>query len=225
MARRTLLVLTVVLLCGASAAEAQRSRQQGFTFQEQTHKAEIGFLGGYVWTTSKDLSTSTGPVNADIKSSQFYGFEADVNVRPGMQLVLLWTRQDTDFQLKGLGIPAGVPASTGVAVEYWQIGGLSGMQKGNVMPYGKFTLGGTRFDPDVSSVDDEWQFSAIFGVGAKMYPNEKVAIRFEATLPFFFTSGGVGVGFGTGGGGVYVGGSGIAQWTLAAGVNILIGKS
>ncbi len=226
MGRKALLVLVVAFLGAASAAQAQRrSQPQGFAFQAQDHKAEIGFLGGYVWTTSKDLSTSLGPVNADIASSGFYGFEADVNVRPGTQLVLLWTRQDTEFKLKGLGVPSGTPLSTNVAVEYWQIGAISGMQKGNVLPYGKFTLGGTRYAPDVAGIDDEWQFSCIFGIGAKMYPNEKVALRFEATLPFTFTSGGVGVGFGTGGGGVYVGGTGIAQWTLALGVNVLIGKS
>jgi hypothetical protein len=222
MFRKTLIGLTLALSCSVSVARAQ-AQWKGFTLQEQDHKAEFGIIGGYVWTTSKDFYT-TAPVNADIASSEFYGVELDVNVRPGTQLVLLWTRQDTEFKLKGLGIPSGTPSSTDVAVEYWQIGAISGAQKGKVMPYGKFTLGATRYAIDSALADDEWQFSMIFGIGAKMYPNEKIAIRFEAGLPFTFINGGVSAGVGTGGAGVYIGGSGISQWTLSLGVNVLLGS-
>ena len=221
MFRKALLGLVFTLLCGSSTAWAQ---WQGFDFVAQEHKAEIGLLGGYIWTTSKDFSSATGRVNADIQSSSFYGVEADVNVRPGMQLVLLWTRQDSKAELKGLGVPTDIPGSTNLIVEYWQIGALQGAQKGQVMPYGKFTLGGTRYAVDIPGISDEWQFSVILGLGAKFYPSDKIAVRFEGTLPWTFTNGGVGLGFGTGGAGFYVGGSGIAQWTLALGVNVLLGK-
>jgi opacity protein-like surface antigen len=221
MFRKVLLVFVVVLLFGSSTAWAQMG---GFEFQEQSHKAEIGILGGYAWTVSRDFSSSSGRVNADIKSTGYYGVEADVNVRPGMQLVLLWTRQDTEFKLKGAGVPPNVPTSTPVNVEYWQIGALQGVQKGDVMPYGKFTLGGTRYAIDQPGISDEWQFSVILGIGAKMYPSDKIAIRLEGTMPWTFTSGGVGFGFGTGGAGLYVGGNGIAQFTVALGVNILLGS-
>jgi hypothetical protein len=221
MFRKALLGVFVLLLCGTSTAWAQFS---GFEFVEQSHKAEIGLLGGYMWTVSKDFSSPSGRVNADIKSTGFYGVEADINIRPGTQLVLLWTRQDTEFQLRGAGVPAGVPTSTPVNVEYWQIGTIGGVQKDNIMPYGKFTLGGTRYAIDQPGISDEWQFSVILGIGAKFYPNDKVAIRLEGTMPWTFTSGGVGFGFGTGGAGLYVGGNGIAQFTVALGVNILLGS-
>jgi len=223
MFRKALVGLAVMLVCGASGAFAQ-AEWQGFAFEEQGHKAEIGLLGGYVWTVSKDFSTQNGRGNADIGSSEFYGAEIDVNIRPGMQLVLLWTQQDTDFLLKGNGIPPDVPTSTPVNVQYWHIGALQGAQNGQVMPYGKFTLGGTRYVIDVPGTSDEWQFSMIFGLGAKMYPSDKIAIRLEGTMPWTYTSGGVGFGFGSGGGGLYVGGSGIAQFTLALGINILLGS-
>jgi hypothetical protein len=179
-----------------------------------------------MWTVSKDFTgppPGFGNVNADIKSSGFYGIEADINVRPGMQLVLLWTRQDTETQLTGLGVPSDVPKNEPLIVEYWQIGALQGVQKGDVMPYGKFTLGGTRYAVDRPGLSDEWQFSVILGIGAKVYPSEKIAIRLEGTMPWTFTNGGVGLGFGSGGAGLYVGGSGIAQFTVALGVNILLG--
>ncbi len=212
-----------ILLFGSSTAWAQMS---GFDFQQQSHKAEIGILGGYAWTVSKDFNSKYGRVNADIKSDGYYGVEVDVNLRPGAQLVLLWTRQDTEFQLRGAGLPPEdeLPRNTPVNVEYWQIGTIGGMQKGDVMPYGKFTLGGTRYVIDEPGVSDEWQFSIILGIGAKIYPSDKIAIRLEGTMPYTFTSGGVGFGIGTGGGGLYVGGNGIAQFTLALGVNILLGS-
>jgi opacity protein-like surface antigen len=223
MIQKTLIAFVALLLLGSSVATAQQL--YGFTMEQQDHKAEIGILGGYVWTTSKDFSTTDGRVNADFKSSGYYGFEADINVRPGMQLVLLWTRQDTDAVLKGTGVPSFVPGSTPLAIEYWQIGALSGMQKGTTMPYGKFTLGGTRYALDSPGVSDEWQFSIILGLGVKVYPSDKIAIRLEGTLPWTYTNGGVGLGFGTGGAGFYVGGNGIAQWTLNAGINVLLGSN
>ena len=144
-------------------------------------------------------------------------------MRPGAQLVLLWTRQSTDYQLKGLGLPSSVKTSGPMTVEYWQIGGLSGMQNGNVMPYGKFTLGATRYDVE-GAPSEEWQFSMILGLGAKIYPNDKIAVRLEGSLPFTYVNGGIGMGFGTGGAGVYVSGNGIAQWNLSLGVSVLLGK-
>jgi opacity protein-like surface antigen len=206
----------------ASTVSAQQFA--GFEFTEQSHVAEVGVLGGYAWTTSKNFSTVNGPANVDFKSSEYWGVEIDLNVRPGAQLVLLWTYQDTDAQLTGIGVPSDVPRSTPLNIQYWQIGGLSGMQRGNVMPYGKFTLGATKYSLDDPGASDEWQFSMILGLGAKMYPNDKIAIRLEGALPFTYFNGGMSVGIGTGGAGVYVGGNGVAQWTVTLGVNVLLGK-
>lgn len=221
MFRKVLITVAAMAMLGGSTASAQMS---GFSFTEQSHVAEVGVLGGYSWTTSKSFSTVTGPVNFDLKSTEYWGVEVDLNVRPGTQLVLLWTYQDTDVQLSGIGIPTGVPKSTPINVQYWQIGGLSGMQRGNVMPYGKFTLGATRYALDDPGTSDEWQFSMILGLGAKMYPNEKIAIRLEGALPFTYFNGGVSMGVGTGGAGLYVGGNGVAQWTVSLGVSVLLGN-
>ena len=81
----------------------------------------------------------------DIKDSGIWGIEADITVRPGAQLVLLYSRQDSEitFGYRDDEIIAG-----NVAVEHWQIGGMSGVQKGKVMPFGMFTLGGTRIVPE-----------------------------------------------------------------------------
>jgi len=138
--------------------------------------------------------------------------------------VLLWTRQDTEAVFKGGGVPSNIDPNTPMIVEYWHIGALQGAQNGQVMPYGKFTLGGTRYAPDRPGISDEWQFSVILGIGAKIYPSEKIAIRLEGTMPWTFTNGGVGLGIGSGGASLYVGGNGIAQFTLALGVNILLGS-
>ena len=91
------------------------------------------------------------------------------------------------------------------------------MPQGNVMPYGLFSLGGTRY-AESGGADDIWKFSVILGLGAKVYMSEKIGLLVQGRMPFTFTGGGIGIGTG----GASIVGTGIAQFDIGAGLMILM---
>jgi opacity protein-like surface antigen len=204
------LLMTAVLAVGISSiAVAQQSN-----YNPAEHKIELNAFGGYVWTWSQDWSAVGGVVNLDIKSSGYWGAAIDINVKYGTQLELLYRRQDSDLQVtQRNGFTLGVPFTERMSVEYFQIGGLAGRPQGNILPYGLFTLGATRFNnKDLNH--EEWFFSVIVGLGVKVYATERLGLRFQGGLPISFTSGGAF--FGTGG--LSFGGTGITQTDVSAGL-------
>ena len=100
---------------------------------------------------------------------------------------------------------------------------MSGVRKGKVMPFGMFTLGGTRIVPEWTGAasDDVWKFSIIFGLGAKIYINEKIGLRVQGRMPWMFVDGGAYMG--CGGGGCYTsfGGSGLVQGDVSGGLFVM----
>jgi hypothetical protein len=148
----------------------------------------------------------------------------DVNAKPGMQVRLLYQRQDSELTFKQAGV---TDVMGDVSVEYWQIGGVGGlMNDQNIMPFSMLTLGATRYilsnlKPRYSAVenpDDVWKFSIILGLGAKFYLSERVGLLVSGRMPFTFTSGFLGIGTG----GLSVGGTGIVQFDVSAGLMINI---
>ena len=221
--RRFLLVIVAAIVALTSgSALAQKDVGGGFEWgAEQKHKLEITPYGGYVWWASRDGTIVDGQGNLrtgnfDIKSGEFYGVEADINVKPGFQLALLWQRQDTDLEFKSAGITESVP----FVVEYWQIGGVTGVQRDNIMPFTMFTLGGVRTQAD--GFDDQWDFGVILGLGAKIYLSERIGIRLQGRLPWIITNFGAGIFFGTGGASAGISGSGILGGDLGAGLIIAL---
>lgn len=178
------------------------------------HRFEIIPYAGYAWTISEDVfipPSISGKV--DIKSGFAWGVAVDVNVRPGAQVELLYHRQDSELELKRAG---GTKEDLGdIAVEYWHVGGTYGVRRDMVMPYSSVSLGGTRFD---GPGGDEWKFSMMLGLGAKVYASERIGLRLGARLPISFTSGGVGIGTG----GVSFGGTGITQFDVIGGLVIML---
>ena len=128
--------------------------------------------------------------------------------------------QDTNVEVRP---QFGTKQDTGdIAIEYWQIGGVGGVKRGNVLPFGMVTLGATRFVVDTETIsDDTWKFSMIFGFGAKVYMSDKIGLRFQGQFPISFTSGGLAVG--TGGLGLF--GTGITQFSVQAGLIIALGET
>jgi len=217
MFRRILVIaaLAALVLADASSVFAQssrRGRQTRGPAYGQSHKFEIVGLGGYAWTVSRRITfpQPLGTGDVDIKDSPFWGIEAAFNAQPGGQLILLYRRQDSDAEFRGVNLTY---ASVPIAVEYWHIGGLGGIPKenGKVLPFTSITLGGTRY---IFDTDDEWKFSLIIGLGAKIYPSERLGFKIQGSMPWTITNGGMGVGFGGGGAGVYVGGTGIVQFDV-----------
>jgi len=198
----------------------RKQDKQGWSVQEQQHRIEILGYGGYLWSSSVDVYYGIEPGEFDVKSGTIWGIEADVNVRPGAQMVLLYHRQDTELIFRK---PGGLEDSAGdIALEYWHIGGMSGVQRGNIMPFGMFTLGGTRIIPKFEgATGDTWKFSVLFGLGAKIYINERVGLRVQGRLPWTILSGGAALGCGTGGCYTSVGGSGIVQADVSGGLFVM----
>lgn len=205
----------------SSSAAAQYRRQPARSpSRPMMHKIEVTPYGGYMWTFSRRVTTIEGTGDLDIKSSPYWGAEVDVNLQPGAQLALLYSRQDSELTFKrGAG---GVTHDvTAMSVDYFQIGGIGGTVQGNILPFGMVTLGATRYAFDTYR-DDVWKFSVMLAFGAKIYATDLIGLRVQANLPFTFMSGGLGIGCGGGGCYTTVGGSGIAQFGVSAGLTIML---
>jgi hypothetical protein len=170
-------------------------------------------MGGYVWTVSRSASYNLNGGDVDLKSGGYYGIAVDIYAVFFMQVRLLYRRQDTQLVFKRGG---GVTEDIGdMAVEYWHVGAVKGIQRGKVLPFTTFSLGGTRFAYDGG---DDWKFSVLLGLGAKIHINEKIGLMVAGQMPLSFTDTFVGIGTG----GVSLGGSGITQFDLTAGLMITL---
>lgn len=208
MTRKSVFGLMVVFLFISSSVMAQ-----GFQFEQQNHKLEIIPEYGYVWTVSRSATYNGFGGDMDLKNSPFWGVAVDINAKPGVQARLLYRRQDTQVTWKSQGTTEDVGD---IGVEYWHIGGIGGMTNGNVMPFTGLTLGATRYIVD--GFDDEWKFSIILSIGAKVYLNERIGLMVSGQMPYTFTDAFVGIG----GGGVSIGGYGVAQFDVLAGLIIML---
>jgi hypothetical protein len=180
--------------------------------QARAPRLDIIPMGGYVWTLSQSATYNLNSGDIDIKSGGFYGLAVDIYAMPFMQVRLLYRRQDSQLTFKRGGITEELGD---VAVEYWHVGAIKGMQKGKVKPFTGLSLGATRFDFDR---EDDWKFSIILSLGAKIYLNDKIGVMVAGQMPFSFTGAFVGIGTG----GVSLGGTGIAQFDVAAGLIITL---
>ena len=219
------------LLLQVSPADAQRRGGSSFSVQPIGHMLEITGYYGYAWTWSQDVTityTNAPAISGsiDFKDSPYFGVGVDITARPGLQIQLLYTRQDTDLTFR---VNRRDPTEdlTSATIEYWHIGGVGGRRLDKVMGFTSFTLGGTHYNWDEAadsvigpiSAGDNWRFSIILGLGAKYFASERVGLRFDARLPMTFTGGGLA--FGTGGVGVV--GTGIVQFTVSGGLFIALG--
>ncbi len=205
---RRWLAIVLVLACFAAPAMGQ---QRGTTYTPPVtqSKFELSGLYGYQWG-----GTVRG-YDGDyvIASSGAWGIVADITIRPGAQIELSYSRQDADLMWKSKGIEEKL---FDVGVEYWQIGGLAEFKRqGNVRFFGLMTLGATHFDPKGSQYADDWRFSTVFGVGAKVFFSEKVGLRLQATMPvtWLWSTGYCDWFYGCG-----VTGQGVVQGNLSAGL-------
>lgn len=212
---KTVLILVVGLLILSSPSWAQRgsSGTGGFHFEQPAHRFEIIPMYGYAWTVSQSATYSGYGGDFDLKNSDFWGIAVDINAKPGVQARLLYRRQDTNMTWKQVGV--GTEDLGNIGVEYWHIGAVGGMRNGNIMPYTSLTLGTTRYILDQG---DEWKFSVILSLGAKVYLNERIGLMVGGQMPFTFTNAFLGIGTG----GMSIGGTGIVQLDLVAGLIIAI---
>lgn len=201
--------IALAVVAGLILAASPALAQQGST----APRVDIIPMGGYTWTLSQSATYGLQVGDIDIKSGGYWGIAADVYAVPYMQIRLLYRRQDSKLTFKrGGGIEEQI---SDMAVEYWHIGAVKGIKRGNILPFSGVTLGGTRF---VADNDDNWKFSMLFSLGAKIYVNDRIGLMVAGQMPFSFTGAFVGVGTG----GVSIGGTGIAQFDVTGGLVITL---
>lgn len=208
-------ILCFLLLSG-SAGWAQ-----GLAYSSErssTRGIEIGAQYGHQFWGK--LSTVRADIN--IKASAAWNFTLDIQGPVGMQIELLYNRQDTFVEAKE--IVTGIRTKLfDVGVNYFQVGVLRGLPQGNILPYGVFTMGATYFDPKDRTYSDEWRFSITFGLGLKYYASERVGVRLGANLLLPITWGGGGIFCGTGGCSTGItAGSSIVQGNVMGGLFLVI---
>ncbi len=168
--RRTILFLGLaIMMLDASPVAAQRTYRGQ---QLYDHKVEVNAYGGYLWTNSRSFSFDGVRGDLDIKSNPYWGLELDINVRDGMQIALLYNRQDSELTFKRNGTAIDEPI-TDISLEYVQAGVVAGVRNGSTMPFTTFSLGATRMNPEDTNLEDTWKFSMILGLGVKHYLSER----------------------------------------------------
>jgi len=217
-----LVLLSLFAMLGETSARAQ-SGSPGGNSPTPARRAEISPFGGYVWTTSREVYYNRGGswTRLDIKDSGFWGVALDVNLPSGRtQVELLYQRQDSQMTHEDTGY--GTRKLSDMAVEYYQIGGLRGVRRGKVMGFGGYTLGATHLIYDDKRFENDWKFSMIFSLGAKAYVNDRFGLRVQGRLPFTLSKAGSGLGCGPNDCYSTVGGAGVGQIDVSAGLLILI---
>jgi hypothetical protein len=176
----------------------------------------------YGWMFGGSLSVREGDLN--INDNDNYGIAVDVELPygGGKQVELLWVMQNSRLDLKRY--PSGIKETLfDIATHYFHVGGVYGVRRGNVMPFGSLTLGATLFHPKENNLSDEWRFSATLGLGAKLYLSERVGVRLQGRLMMPFQWGSGGLWCGPGGCSIGVGTTTtILQGDLTGGLIILL---
>lgn len=212
MVRRLAALVAIVVSASATGAAAQQMKVYRYN-DRAASRFEVVPFGGYVWSFGKDFYYGTVGGTLDFKDTGYFGVNIDMGVRPGSQIRLMYRRQETSVVFRSVFDQQQADA----AIEYWHIGGITGVQRGNVLPYGMLTLGGTRY---LAQHDDVWKFSMIFGLGAKVYTNGKFGLQIQGSFPFTFVDGGGSISCGGGGCFTSIGGSGLGQFDVSGGIII-----
>ncbi len=169
MKRKCLLVVTLGFLALPATGWAQS-------------RGDISAIVGYQW--GGGINTREGRIQLDPAVN--YGVEVNIVARPGAEIVLLYNRQDTEARLTNRGVGLQDTSLAGVAVNYFQIGGVAApYRRGAAKPFLGATLGLTWFDPKTSNVSSQWRFSGSLGGGLKFLPSPRIGLR--AQLRWWFT--------------------------------------
>ncbi len=199
--------LVVAVVCGAGSVPARELR--GFDATPF-----IGYQFGGKFTSYQ------GDLN--VVDNQNYGIFVDIPINPrGIKGEILYSRQDTIFELRTQPPNRVTRYLFDIAVEYYNVGAIYERPRGKVRPYGGVTVGGSRFYPKTGGFDDEWFFNITFGGGAKAYLSKHVGLRADLRVlaPMNFS----GTGLWVGAGGVDFGvatGSVIAQGNVSLGLMV-----
>lgn len=195
-------------------------------------RIDITAMYGHMWGGNIDarLGDTNGTLRLGTAPSWF--FALDIPMGPATWVELSYAHQggelDWDVSLEGK------TKLSDLSINYWQIGVVQGMPRGNIIPYASIALGATYISPseDRFTIDDTTypldattKFSLALGVGVKAFFGEAEQIGIRAsfrTLPTFYNTA-TGLWFGSGGASVSVGGYAIWQWEAAVGLVLRVG--
>ncbi len=209
---RVILALAVLSAPTVTAAEAQRRPSP------VRAPMQIELSGGYAYQFGGANQTREG--NLKVPSSGSYGFTLDIPVRQDARIELLWWRQDAEAEFRPF---SGGPTAFDIAVEYWQLGGMTEFPQGNLAPYGVLTLGVTRLVGKENLSGDEFRFGGTLGGGVKIAGQGAVGIRLEGRLLLTARNRDSSFWCGTGGCAIGVVGKPIAQGVLSVNLFVKLG--
>ena len=215
MSIRAIALLAALPSLISTPAEAQR--------RPSSPLPRIELSGGYAYQWGGNSQAPDGEFK--VPSSNSYGFTLGFPVRPGGRVELLYWRQDTRAEFNPVGGGAGTEDLFDIAVEYWQLGGMSELPQGNLTPFFVLTLGTTRLVPKGIASGDEFRFSGTVGGGIKIAGQGRVGVRLEARALLTASNTDSAFFCGTGGCAVGVVGDAIAQGVLSASLFVKLGDS
>jgi hypothetical protein len=179
---------------------------------------EVAPVLGYTFSGKVDNGYGT----YDLSNAFLYGGRIDVQITDLSYFELSVRRNDPTITYTNYTENETSKFKTGTA--HYMVGYLREFQDGKIKPYGVISLGTSRYWTKSKTNDyRQWFFSTEFGAGAKMFLNDHIGLRLQAsvTTPWDFAGGGMYWGVGTGGAGASGGmtfGVPVAHWDLSAGI-------
>ncbi|MEJ2720918.1 MAG: hypothetical protein P8181_07225 [bacterium] len=151
------------------------------------HKFEVIPYFGGVWSRGRDVlyGGRVGTLRTD--SAVMGGVAVDYRLATQYTwLEFLYSRENTKMKFE---LAEQTEDIGDVGIEYYQIGGVFGVERKHAVWYTVFSLGATRYAGKETLSGDEWRFSIGFGLGAKYYFNERIGLRIQFQGPYTFTGG------------------------------------
>lgn len=138
--------------------------------------AEIELTPFYGYRFGGDFDHVPG-FELEIEDGDAYGIALGFATSEESQIELLWSRQETDLQVKLVAEPQ---STFGLTVDRYHIGGLYLPPTGDdaLRPFVTFSLGITVFNPSEGKSEDK--FSVSLGGGLKYYFGDHVGLRLQA---------------------------------------------
>ena len=165
--------------------------------------AKWNYYGGYV----------------KLKSSDQYGFTANLSLSDNLQGEFFWARQNAAVAVKDVIFYPIEEEVTDAAVDHFQLGIIHTFGYSDALPFLGMSAGWSTFNPDDPEYNSTTSFSFGFTGGLKYFFSDHVGLRLQGQLLVPVQWGGVYLG--TGGSGVYTGGS-ILQLNFSGGLIIAI---
>lgn len=179
---------------------------------------EVAPVLGYTFSGKADNGYGT----YDISNTFLYGGRIDVQFSDLSYFELSVRRNDPTTTYTNFKENVSSDINTGQA--HYMIGYLREFKDGKIKPYGVISAGTSRYWTKSNTNDyRKWFFSTEFGLGAKMFLNDHIGLRLQAsvTTPWDFAGGGMWWGVGTGGAGGSASltfGVPVAHWDLSGGI-------